>query len=343
MTRPSLDYPLDSSPAPGTLLPVTDGIAWTRSPLPMQLDHINLWLLREDQGWSVVDTGMNTSDARNAWDQLADTQLGEHGLQRVIVTHMHPDHAGLAGWLVQRWHCDFYMSRTDYLMCRVLASDPAGEPPRDAIRFYRAAGFDQQTLDIYSKRFGGFGKAVGALPNSYHRLRHGEVLESPGHRWTLVEGNGHAPEHICLLDRDSNILIAGDQLLPTISPNVSVWPTEPEANPLADWIESCGRLARLVDSQTLVLPAHGKPFRGAPERLHWLIDQHLTTVEQLADACHTPRRVVDLIPMIFTRKLDPINYMMATGETLAHLHYLIATGGASRELDGDGVAWYRST
>lgn len=326
MPKPELDYLQNAVPEPGQLVPLVDGIYWIRMPLPMALNHINLWLLEDADGWNLVDTGVNTLQTRTLWDGLLAGPLADKPLKQIIVTHMHPDHVGMAGWLVARTGARFMMSRTDYLMCRMLCADNPGEPPAVALDFYRAAGFDETALADYSARFGGFGSSVAGLPLSYQRLQDGQHLALAGYDWRLIEGRGHAPEHICLLAEAESVFISGDQLLPTISSNISVWPTEPNANPLIDWLESCADLNTQLAEDTLILPSHGKPFRGAQTRLDWLIEHHQQQLKQVADACHEPATVREIIPAMFSRPLKGFDLVMATGEALAHINYLLETG-----------------
>lgn len=324
MLKSVLEYPLDDVPRSGTMVPVCPGIRWLRLPLPMALDHINLWVLDGDDGaWDLVDTGLDLPASRELWRALFSGPLNPDRLGRIVVTHMHPDHAGLAGWLQQKTGASFFMSRTEYLMCRVLCSDPPGQPPEVALQFYRNAGFEAQQIAEYVRRFGTFGAVISPLPLAYHRLQAGEQFRGGGRNWRLLEGCGHSPEHICLFCEDDNLLISGDQLLPAISSNVSVWPTEPLANPLADWLASCEYLAGEIDNQTLVLPSHGKPFRGGVTRLEWLIQHHHDQLQTALEVCAKPATVREVVAGLFRRKLSGTDFVMAAGEAIAHLNFLV--------------------
>jgi glyoxylase-like metal-dependent hydrolase (beta-lactamase superfamily II) len=261
---------------------------------------------------------------------------------RVIVTHLHPDHAGCAGWLSEQFDIPLWMSREEYLLCRVLVADTGRMAPKAGHRFYHGAGFPPDALQNYHKIFGFFGKFVSALPEAYKRIRDGDRIPIGGEGWEVIIGRGHSPEHACLFDADRNLLISGDQLLPTISSNVSVYPTEPEADPLGDWLDSLAVLKKRVPYDVLVLPAHGKPFRGAHERIDALLSEHHSCLENLMPFCREPKRAVDVFPILFKREIDRSNLIMATGESVAHLNYLLARGGLAVETDGDGVHWYRS-
>ncbi len=335
-TRDKLSYPLPERPADGDTLQLAPGIRWLRMPLPFVLNHINLWLLDDDDGLTVVDTGIDSRKSRAIWEQA----LSGQSVRRVIATHLHPDHAGLAGWLCREHAAELWMSREEYLLARVLSADQPPPPP-EAIAFYRRAGFSEQQLATYAERFGQFGAVVSAAPQSYRRLQAGDELSLGAHRWRVVIGRGHSPEHVCLLCEELGLLIAGDQVLPTISPNIGVWPTEPEANPLADWLESCRRLRATLSDELLVLPAHGRPFRGLHARLTALIDEHERGLEQLRALCREPQRVIDVFPALFRGRIDSGNLVMAVGESVAHLRYLQAEGEIQLETDAHGVDWYR--
>ncbi|MEM7611889.1 MAG: MBL fold metallo-hydrolase [Pseudomonadota bacterium] len=332
-----MNYPLDGVPEPGSTLTVADGVQWLRMPLPFMLGHINLWLLDDhDSQLALIDSGLNSDETQAHWRSLL---LGKQ-VSRVIVTHMHPDHVGSAGWLCDEYDAPLSMSMAEYLMCRVLVADTGQPAPAAGVAFYRAAGFSGDALQKYQDRFGMFGKAVSTLPNAYHRLKHDDVLTIGASDWRVVTTSGHCPEHASLYNERDNLFIAGDQLLPTISSNVSVWPTEPEGDPLGFWLDSCRRLQRILDPEVLVLPSHGKPFTGAHGRLQALVDEHEDGLEKLRILCKTPQRAVDVFPALFKSKINDGNLIMATGEALAHLNYLKHREDIVRTIDDDGVHWY---
>ena len=338
----NLDYPFEHRPEIGQTIEVAPGIHWIRMRLPMQLNHINLWLLEDGDGWTVVDTGIRNEETTQAWEQLFTGPMKGRKVKRVIVTHMHPDHIGLAGWLVRRFGVELWITRTEYLMCRNLVSDTGHEAPNEALRFYRAAGFPEDLLETYRTRFGGFGHGVYKLPNAYRRIAEGDVIAIGPNNWRVVGGNGHSPEHACLWCPELNLFISGDQILPKISSNVSVHPTEPEANALQDWLDSCAKLKALVPDDALILPAHNEPFRKAPLRLQALIDDHEEGLEKLHALCAEPKRAVDVFPALFRSRITQGVFGMATGESLAHLNCLRARGRMLRTSDKNGIDWYES-
>ncbi|WP_461481642.1 MBL fold metallo-hydrolase [Porticoccus sp.] len=341
MANTSPLYPFPKPPELGEPQKVAEGVYWLRMPLPFRLDHINLWLLEEDDGWTIVDTGLASDDTAELWLKLCPLLSDSKPIKRLIATHMHPDHIGLAAWLCRHSGAEFWMSRGEYMHCRILLEDSAREAPEEAIDFYQAAGFSAEQLNYYRSRFGGFGSMIRGMPSIYHRLREGQTFSINGRAWHIVMGEGHSPEHACLHCPELGVLISGDQLLPTISSNVSVWPIEPAGNPLQDWIDSCHKLQALIPQDTLVLPSHGLPFRGALPRLQSLIEQHEKDLQIVLENCGEPQRVVDLFPLIFKSPIGNSMLVLATGESYAHLHCLIARGQLRVEKDTDGVNWYR--
>jgi glyoxylase-like metal-dependent hydrolase (beta-lactamase superfamily II) len=338
--RPTLLYPLGEPPLAGVTKEVAPGIHWVRMPLPFALQWINLWLIEDGPGWTIVDTGIATEQTREHWRAIFEAMLGGKPVTRVICTHMHPDHLGLAGWICRKFDAPLWMSRLEYITGRMLVADTGREAPEDGVEFYRAAGWDEDSLDSYKVRFGGFGKMVSRIPDSYRRLQDGDEIEIGGRAWKVITGNGHCPEHVCLWQEELKLFISGDQVLPRISSNVSVFPTEPEGDPLSDWIGSCEKLRAALPNDVLVLPAHNEPFIGLHERLSNLVEGHeraLARVEQRLR--QAPRRAVDLFGALFARKIGSDLLGMATGEAIAHANCLIARGRAKRRVE-QGVNFY---
>jgi glyoxylase-like metal-dependent hydrolase (beta-lactamase superfamily II) len=345
--RPTLTYPFDGVPARGRAIEVAPGVRWMRMPLPYALDHINLWAIEDGDGWALVDTGTRTELTAEVWSALFTGALDGRPPTRVFVTHMHPDHVGMAGWLTRKFDVRLWMTRLEYLSCRAIVADTGREAPPDAIRFYHRAGWQEPALESYRARFGNFGKHIHALPDSFVRLHDGQRLRIGAHEWQVVVGSGHSPEHACLHCPALGVLISGDQVLPRISSNVSVYPMEPDADPMADWLDSLQRLRRDVDDDVLVLPSHNECFRGLHARLDWLARGQARALERLRRTLRErPRRAIDVFGSLFARTVNPSEVGLlglATGESLACLNHLVQRGEASVDADADGVAWYRST
>lgn len=346
VANPLLSYPCGEPPAPGQTIEVAPGVLWIRMPMPFRLTHINLWAIRDGDGWAIVDTGLQTDDTLHAWQALfaGPGPLAGSRLTRVLVTHMHPDHVGMAGWLTRKFSCKLWMTRLEYLNCRVLQGDTGREAPAEGVRFYASAGWAAGSLEEYRARFGDFGRMIHKLPDSYRRIADGERFTIGDHEWQVVVGAGHAPEHACLFCPDLKVLISGDQILPRISSNVSVFPTEPEADPLADWLASIARMKQALPGDLLVLPAHNEPFHGLHARLDALADGHAVSLSRLREHLVAPRRAIDVFVPLFKRQIEPGRvFALATGESLAHLNYLVGRGETTRREDANGVNWYQRT
>ena len=343
--KPKLDYPFAGPPARGHTTEVAPGVHWMRMPLPYALNHINLWALDDGEGWAIVDTGVSNEATAAVWRELFANAPDQRPLTRVFVTHMHPDHVGMAGWLSRKFGVRLWMTRLEYLSCRVTVSDTGREAPPDATTFFHRAGWSDAAIESYVVRFGNFGKHIHALPDSYRRLQDGETLCIGAHDWRVVVGNGHSPEHACLYCPALKVLISGDQVLPRISSNVSVYPIEPDANPMADWLESLAKLKREVPDDVLVLPSHNTPFRGLHARLEALRRGQERSHQRLLRSLAERKRAIDVFGALFARSIgeaDASLLGMATGEALACLNFLVARGQARRETDASGVDWYQS-
>jgi glyoxylase-like metal-dependent hydrolase (beta-lactamase superfamily II) len=336
-----LEFPIDEVPKYGVLHQINEQIHWIRMPLPMSLNHVNLWTVGDKDSLTLIDTGMNLKDTKNLWKNLIKKE--NLFFKHIIATHMHPDHVGLAGWFVKKYGSNFSMSRTDYLQCRMLSADTGDDVPNDAINFYTQAGMTKDQIHSFTKRFGFFGSIVHPLPRSYNRLKDGDCIEINGKNWLVIDGQGHTMEHLAFFSEELNVFISGDQLLPTISSHVGIFPTEPEANPVEDWIESCNKLLKILPKNVLVLPGHGRPFIGADKRLKALIEHHETSLDKLHDILKTPKRAVDVFDVLFNREIDDSNLIMATGESLAHLNCLYYRGMIKKSLDQNNQCWYEQS
>lgn len=337
-----LNYPFGrgTGPEPETPVKIADGVYWARFSMPMSLDHINLWLLEDEDGWTVVDTCLAIPSARETWEALFSGFMQNKPVRRVICTHLHPDHVGLAGWLTERFDCPLWMSREEFLMCRAMAGDTGRPAPNVALKFYRQAGYNEEQLERYRKKFGNFGRAISPLPDSFRRIVDRETITIGGRYWQVIVGAGHSPEHTALYCPALKLLISGDQVLPRITPNVSVFPTEPDGDPLKEWLRSSAKLRETLPDDLLVLPAHEGPFYGLHVRLTQIIETHKRDLSSLFDYLKEPKRAVDCFPALFRRKIDDGSLGLATGETLAHLNCLLGRHRITRTTDDMGVNWY---
>ncbi|WP_336097834.1 MBL fold metallo-hydrolase [Roseovarius sp. CH_XMU1461] len=340
MTKPrGIQMPWPTPPAEGEATEIAPGLLWLRLPLPMALDHVNIYALDEGESWTVVDTGIHSKRAVALWEKILAGPLAGKPVSRVILTHHHPDHIGMAGWLMERFGAELWMSRTAWLMARMLILDVEEVPTEQALDYWRSAGMDPEIFETRRvSRPYNFADTSYPLPVGYRRLREGEVIRAGGRDWDVRLGNGHAPEHVTLWSRDDALVIAGDQIISSISPNIGVYPTEPEADPLADWLESCERLAGFAREDHLVLSGHKLPFTGLPHRMRQLIDNHHGALRRLEAHLASPRTAAECFAPLFKRRIDAGTYGLALVEAVAHLNHLYQAGRITRARRADG-AW----
>jgi glyoxylase-like metal-dependent hydrolase (beta-lactamase superfamily II) len=339
-----LEFPHgDALPPAGGAVDVAPGVRWVRMGLPFALDHINVWLLRDvaddgRAGWAIVDCGVADAATQAAWERVFEHHLDGLPVLRVIVTHMHPDHVGNAHWLTERWGCRLWMSATDWNAARIASRSTTGFGGEPAAAFFGEHGLvDPVALEKVRARAGYYGSMVPAVPGRFRRLQDGQRLRIGAHEWRCIAGFGHAPEHISLHCEALGVLISGDMVLPRISTNVSVVDFEPEADPLAQYLASIAAL-RALPAGTLVLPSHGRPFRGLHARIGQLERHHDERLAETLAACREkPCSAADLLPVLFKRALDLHQTTFAMGEAIAHLHALAGRGLLAGRLDGDGV------
>jgi glyoxylase-like metal-dependent hydrolase (beta-lactamase superfamily II) len=335
--HPPLEFPCPGLPEPGTTIAVAPGVHWLRMPLPFELDHINLWLLEDEDGWTVIDSGLGNGATRALWEQVFGAVLGGRPVKRVVVTHYHPDHAGNAAWLCERFGARLWMTRAEFLTAHAVLLGAASFSAPASAALFRAHGLGEEGAAQLLARGDLYRRLVPQFPAEHRRLLHGDSLPVGGRHWRVIVGHGHAPEHASLYCRELNVLVSGDMLLPRISTNVAVRPIDPEGNPLGLFLESI-RHYRELDAGVLVLPSHGVPFRGAGSRVASLEAHHAARLDALAAACAAaPRSAADVLEVLFRRRLDSNQIFFAMGESIAHLHYLRQAGRLHSRTGSDGV------
>jgi glyoxylase-like metal-dependent hydrolase (beta-lactamase superfamily II) len=325
--------------ADGRPVELGPGLFGMRLALPFALDHVNVWLLAGHDGWTIVDTGLADEGTRALWRARLSDLLADRPVSRLLATHFHPDHMGLAGWLAEETRAEFWTSRTEWLYGRLLSQDTSEgfiEAGRD---FDRRAGLPEGEIARRAGRGNAYRTRVVPPPAAYRRVRDGDRLLIGDDDWHVMIGQGHAPEMVCLFEARRNVLIAGDQVLPRISPNVSVFGAEPLANPLAEFLASLERFRELPDD-CLVLPSHGRPFRGLRGRIDQLIAHHKERLDLVLELCSGPQTVAEIMPGLFRRKLDAHQLGFAIGETLAHVNYLVESRDLRRCEGDDGRLYY---
>jgi glyoxylase-like metal-dependent hydrolase (beta-lactamase superfamily II) len=340
----ALRFPHAEAPPAGTTLTVAPGVRWLRMPLPFALNHINLWLVDDGDGWAIVDTGIATDETKAAWERIFTGALDGRRVTRLICTHYHPDHIGLAGWLTERLGVELWITETEWRFGYERSrARREGIHPLTA-EMYRRVGMSGDALTkVGIARSGHYVSRVLPVPERHHRLADGMVLDLGGRSWRVIVGRGHAPEHACLYCPELDLLIAGDQVLPKISPNISLWPQDMDPDPLGSFLASLETLRQAVPRTALVLPSHNLPFYGLHTRLDQLRGLHAERLLQVEAACDRPRSAAEILPRLFPRLLDRHQLGFAVGETLAHLVHAIAAGRIARSERPDGVWLFERT
>lgn len=334
----SLRFPFDTPPEPGAAVEVAEGILWLRLPLPMALDHVNVYALADADGWTLIDTGMNSRKTRDIWEAALAGPLAGKTVARVLLTHHHPDHVGLVGWFQDRG-AELLTTRTAWLYARMLTLDVQDRPSAESLQFYQRAGTSPEMLaKRASERPFNFADVVAPMPLGFTRVEEGETLTLGGRHWRVRLGQGHAPDHITLWSEVDELVIGGDQLLPGISPNIGVYPTEPEADPLTEWLEATARFVPHAREDQLVLPGHKLPFTGLPFRLQQMAENHHQALERLLGHLHEPQTAAGCFPALYKRPIGEGEYGLALVEAVAHLNCLLRRGQVCRSLRADG-AW----
>ena len=334
----SLRFPFETPPEAGAAVEVAEGVLWLRLPLPMALDHVNVYALADADGWTLIDTGMNSRKTRDIWEAALAGPLAGKTVARVLLTHHHPDHVGLVGWFQDRG-ADLLTTRTAWLYARMLTLDVQDRPSAQSMQFYTRAGMTPEMLTkrAHERPFN-FADVVAPMPLGFTRVEEGETLTLAGRRWRVRLGQGHAPDHITLWSEVDELVIGGDQLLPGISPNIGVYPTEPEADPLTEWLEATARFVPHARDDQLVLPGHKLPFTGLPFRLQQMAENHHQALERLLGHLHEPQTAAGCFPALYKRPIGEGEYGLALVEAVAHLNCLLRRGQVCRSLRADG-AW----
>ena len=340
----ALRYPWETPPGPNEVIEVMPGVLWVRLKLPFRLNHVNVYLLADGDGWAMIDSGFGNEESIAAWTALFEGPLANVRITRLIVTHSHPDHVGLAGWIVERFKCPLYMSQVEYLQS-VYHQNRGTEERRNAQRlFFQRHGMDEGLTDKLLGRGQDYLKRVSVLPASYHRLSHGDEISIGTRRFKVITGGGHALDQVMLYCATDKLFLSADQVLSKISPNVSVWAVEPEQNSLGEYLASLASLTTTLPYDVLVLPGHGVPFYGLKIRIKQLADHHEERCGLIAEACQLgPKTSKELVPVVFHKHvLDAHQMGFAAGELIAHVNYMLVEGRLTAE-ENDGVLLFRST
>lgn len=335
-------FPFDP-PAPGEAVEVDDGVLWLRIPIAFRPDHVNLYALDDGDGWTVVDTGLDTPKAREVWEALLTGPLGGRPVWRVLLTHYHPDHVGLAGWLQARG-AELWATRTSWVTARMLTMDVQERPRAESLAFWRAAGMPEEMIaERAARRPFNFSDCVSPLPLGFRAITQGDEIVAGRRSWRVEIGHGHAADQATLWGVGHDLVVTGDQVLPGITPNLGVYATEPEADPVGEWLASCRRLGTLARPDHMALPGHRRPFLGLPARLAELEAHGEAGVNRLEGFLRAPRRGTECFDVLYGRPIGTAEYLLALGEAVGHLNHLTRTGRASRRLGPDGAWLWQST
>jgi glyoxylase-like metal-dependent hydrolase (beta-lactamase superfamily II) len=338
-----LTFPHATPPEPGGLVEIAPGVLWLRLALPFQLNHVNVYLIEDEGGWAVLDTGLGDDETRGAWDAVLAGPLKGSRLTRLIVTHFHPDHVGLAGWMGERWGLPLHMSQTEYLFSLAMQLDRAGAGDGQLREFHRTTGLNEEQIEQVVGRGHSYLKRTTGLPPTFNRLMAGDRLSLGGRQFDVSTGGGHAPEQVMLFEPDRGLFFSADQVLAKISPNVSVWAMEPDADPLGHYLSSLTQIRASLPEDVFVLACHNLPFYGLHRRIDELMQHHAQRCGEIVDACRSaPKNAADIIPMLFKRPLDAHQTGFAVGEVVAHLNYMLRRNELTRETGADGIHLYRA-
>jgi glyoxylase-like metal-dependent hydrolase (beta-lactamase superfamily II) len=340
----ALRYPWEQHPGPDEVVEIRPGVLWVRLKLPFRLNHVNIYLLADGDGYAMVDAGFGNEETIEAWTKLFDGPLKGVNITRLIVTHSHPDHVGLAGWIVERFNCPLVMSQVEYLQS-VYHQNRGTEERRNAQRlFFRRHGMDESLTEKLLGRGQDYLKRVSVLPPSYRRISHGDDVVIGTRRFKVITGGGHALDQVMLYCADDKLFLSADQVLSRISPNVSVWAVEPDQNSLGEYLASLASLTTTLPYDLLVLPGHGVPFYGLKTRIKQLADHHEDRCRLIAEACRdVPQTSKELVPVVFHKHVLDVHQMgFAAGELIAHVNYMLVEGRLTSEVN-DGVLRFRTT
>ena len=332
-----LFYPFDKRPKDGALLKVSENIHWLRMPLPIALNHINLWLLEGENGFSIIDSGMSTDESKAIWKNIFSNFIKPKKIENILITHMHLDHSGLAGWLSNQLNLEPYFTQKEYKETQKIT----GEMPLDQLDlildYYKKCGYDKKSLEHYKDRINYRKTLSSELVEKIISIKDQDNVQLSDGEWKVIIVEGHSPEHACLYSVKNNIFICGDALLPRITPNVSVNPIKPDSDPLGDWLESLENIKARIPNDALILPSHGYPYIGAHNRIDTIIDNHHNKLENICEFTVKPKSVYELFPLLFKSEINDNSRVLAVGETMSHVNYLVRRGKLEKTIDENGL------
>jgi len=336
-----LTFPFITPPEHGELIEVADGVFWLRMPLPFSLAHINLWLLKDYDGWTIIDTGIKSDETKDLWKSIFKKYLNGESVNRVVLTHLHPDHMGLAHWLTDYWKVELWMTHAEWLYSQLNGVMEHTNLTENLEKHFTTLGIDSEIAGNMKNMFSMYSLMMDPTPSQFQRVAEGDILDINGKQWKVMIGRGHSPEHACYFCEELNVIIGGDQLLPRITPSISVSPEEPNGNPLGLFLDSIEQFYDLPND-CLVLPSHELPYKKVHQRLDQLKAHHRERCDLILTACQEPASAIEVMRVMFShRKLSAIDEIMALGEALAHINLLLIQGELDRTLV-DGLYQFKT-
>ena len=334
----TIKFPFSQKPQGYNPVVIDEGILWFRLPLPMALDHVNVFAFEEENGWTIIDTGFHTKKGVEIWRQIILNHFQSKPITRIIITHYHPDHIGMAGWFKSEFNSEILTTRISWLFARMLVLDVQEYHSQESISYFQKAGLINEALEEKKKtRPFNFADVVHQIPPGFTRISEGDLIPIGKRNWRVKIGNGHAPSHATFWSEDGSMCIGGDQFLPEITPNIGVYASEPDANPLKDWLDSCHKFYECTNNETLILTGHKAPFMGVKERLEELIKHHSDCLTNLVSILDQPKTAIDCFEILFGRRIPEREFGLATAEAYAHLNYLWHEEKIIRKIDKNGA------
>lgn len=330
-------------PSGASTVEIYPGILWFRLPLPFRLNHVNVYAFEDEDGWTILDTGVSNDETRAVWEQILAGPLAHRPIARVIISHFHLDHVGLAGWFSKRSSPVLLMAETEYFLARLFQSAEWRDGVAGRVSFLRHHGVDETAAVQLMQHRLVFRKLRTLMPESFQRLRNGDHIRLARREWRVITGGGHASEQIMLHAETDRIFISSDQILPRISPNISVSSLQPNANPLGDFLQSLAHVKAIVTDDHVTLPGHGAPFDYLHTRIDELVEHHISRCELILETCRTSAlTATELLPVLFKREIEPEMTDSALGEAVAHINYLRAEGRLTLHASKDGILSFRT-
>ena len=328
-----------NKPKFGELTKIASDLYWAHFELPFRLNHVNLFLMDTPEGILILDAGLKSDHSEEHWEALLNGPLKSKKFAGLLITHYHPDHIGMAGWLQKKLNIKCLTTEKELFTAKTFRSMPDDEYAKLFRNVFVRAGMSEE--DIIAK-----GPATRLYKNRVYELPDFEIIKA-GHeivsndgKWKVRTDSGHSPEHISLLDKERKLYLSGDFLLPRISPNISDNFFDPLDDRLGEYLKYLNEIQE-IGSETSVFPCHDWPFKEGMQRAKDLIKHHNHRLSLILEALNKKSiTIMDSISIIFDRKIGDEQMHFAIGEARAHLIHLDVTGQVRSEVDDRGTVHY---